>query len=207
MGRNMITGWCYRNCKRKFIKYHDLALIKLKEPFTSNSHPLHKISKVPFLANNTCPAGTDIELSGWGYTGTTDEEGRLIKAIHLQKTLLKVKDWNQCSKKVYNSTIALYNHYKGQDVRVFCAADQDNQKSKPCKADSGSPYVKDDILVGVHSFGFGICRRNSSRPIKRWEWDVGVSNVAHSEFKRWIQSHLESDGSTVEFKTCTQNPK
>ena len=142
---------------------HNIALIKLSRPFGGNAKP------VDVLNDETLEYQTGYNLTGWG---RTHEPGHPI-AKRLQS--MEVELVEDCLRTKKDNTL--------------CMRSKRTETTKPCGADSGSPYTfrKNGIavLVGIHSQGGS---KGCKEDLLLKEYDSLATNVA--DFYSWIKEKM-----------------
>lgn len=108
---------------------HDIALIKVKEPFTFDG-TRDAISLVP---GRSVRAGGVGKIYGWGWINST-------YPVQLREGTAQINEWNAC-----------FEYFKGQLPKgQLCATPQ---MKIPCKKDAGGPLVMGVHLLGIISWG------------------------------------------------------
>ncbi|KAL7646391.1 UNVERIFIED_CONTAM: hypothetical protein RMT77_003304 [Armadillidium vulgare] len=119
--------------------YHDIALIKMKEPLTEVTSQIRPICLPP--AGESYEGKTST-VSGWGIE---HENGRSVNI--LRKANVKILTNFECNKKLNNAF---------SESIMLCA---DSYVSQTCPGDSGGPlmvHTEDRYLqAGIVSFGYG----------------------------------------------------
>lgn len=125
------------------LNYYDIALVRLATQLT------YSLSvKSIGLASVSPKSGSDVSVSGWGFT---EESGATGFANSLQVAQLQVIDRNECASAKYG-----YGwDFVGEEM--ICAA-SDSKDS--CTGDSGGPMVSERLLAGIVAWGFGCARAN-----------------------------------------------
>ncbi|CAH2092298.1 unnamed protein product [Euphydryas editha] len=120
---------------------YDLGLINIPGGITLNNHTTEAVSLPD--AGSTIATGTNILVSGWGFTKEDGQTSENLMAV--QVTTIS----NDECRKTY-STLT---------TRQFCAAVPEGGKDS-CQGDSGGPAVATEsgVQLGIVSFGTGCAR-------------------------------------------------
>nr|AYV99615.1 venom polypeptide [Dolopus genitalis] len=150
---------------------NDIAIVWTKTPLTINSL-VKPINMAQFGA--PLPVGKMGVVAGWGRLG---ENLGFPDIFHF--ALLPVIERNKCVK----SGGGGYDDFRITD-KMFCAGFMGVGGTDSCKSDSGGPFVVDNTLVGVVSFGQGCARK---------KFPGVYANVA--VFRKWIDENLQLEAS------------
>lgn len=113
---------------------NDIAIIKFTQNFNFD---LPSIQPIAISTSDNLTEGTLCSVHGWGILSVVTLELRDI----LQTVDLKISNHQQCNK-AYNNTIT---------SKQICAYEDDRDS---CSGDSGGPFVCNNKLVGIVSFGY-----------------------------------------------------
>ena len=134
---------------------HDIALIKIDEPFSS-SYEGRNVCPICLMPNNMPTLNQDITIVGMG---KTKKNGK--KPLTLQFATVKQITGKQCFKKWYPKK-EIPKTISNEEKKGFCI--RGNNKELVCHGDSGSPAVwknKNGVeyLIGIAFFTQEGCRR------------------------------------------------
>jgi len=117
---------------------NDIALLKTE----TNLNLTSTNSGIILIPLNAVPVDFGyINISGWGLTS----EDTAIYATHLQVAVSPLVNYTKC-RSIYDDQLT---------KNMFCAGVGGVDS---CAGDSGGPAVKDDVLVGIVSWGIGCGR-------------------------------------------------
>ncbi|XP_053209953.1 clotting factor G beta subunit-like [Panonychus citri] len=164
-----------------WLAYHDIALIKLKNPVKMDD-VLEPICLPPFDTKKKLDTkemiGSPVTVAGWG---TTSYEGSTSKL--LREVTVTIQDRDECNRNYTKMEGAKSVLPDGVNESFLCASEQGKDS---CQGDSGGPLMYTDpktglvSQIGVVSFGYKCAEPGFP----------GVyTNVAH--YLKWIGSHIE----------------
>ncbi|XP_057313089.1 chymotrypsin-like elastase family member 1 [Hydractinia symbiolongicarpus] len=149
---------------------NDIAIIKLKKPFTLNSYV-----GIACLPDEKETPGNQCYITGWGKTNITGVQTNI-----LQEAEMPVLTYAQCSKK----NIDLNGNSRITE-NMMCAGYIADKKTSGCDGDSGGPFVCKNkkgkwVLHGIVSWGSARCDAKH-----RYTVFAKVSRYLH-----WIKNNM-----------------
>ncbi|XP_045526656.1 trypsin-7-like isoform X2 [Pieris brassicae] len=113
------------------------------------------------ISHGVC--GSDVSVSGWGYSKEKGDYNDILKQVKIE--IIPLEECQKIQNSFYNNTLT---------NTMFCAGAEDGDA---CQGDSGGAAVSYGQLIGISSFGYG-CGRNTP----------GVYiNVSHTNIRLWIR--------------------
>ncbi|XP_065341265.1 clotting factor G beta subunit-like [Cloeon dipterum] len=136
--------------------YHDVALLKLREPVTFNQY-IQPVCLPPPIMKNL--EGAIATVSGWGDTAWGEDRSNVLLEVGVP-----IIPNSQCTKYFASRTIAKLNYPQGITNNLLCAGDTEEGGKDACKGDSGGPLVMREgnvhNLIGIVSTGVGCGSKN-----------------------------------------------
>ena len=183
---------------------HDIALIKIDEPFLS-SYEGRNVCPICLMPNNMPTLNQDITIVGMG---KTKKNGK--KPLTLQFATVKQITGKQCFKKWYPNQ-EIPKTLSNEEKKGFCI--RGNNKELVCHGDSGSPAVWKnkngvEFLIGIACHTQKKCGRkwmqsNNVMPKKSVK-PSRYAKIPGSIFK-WIEQNGGKEIKTM-IKQCNQTP-
>ncbi|XP_059475915.1 clotting factor B-like [Neocloeon triangulifer] len=132
------------------VYYHDVALLKLREPVSFNKF-IQPVCLPP--SGLRILDGAIATIAGWGDTAFGGEKSDVLLEVGVQ-----IIPNERCTK-AYSSSRLMFNYPQGITSNLLCAGDTEKGGKDACKGDSGGPLVMREgnvhTLIGVVSTGVG----------------------------------------------------